>query len=152
MTLCVYNDFRPPFWDRFFDIFPKWRKCEISEEYNAKRDSEPSKSIDCWCRLSIVFLFFSEPPSTGHFLGPRCQPSRKSAVSGRFENRKSAIFDFQGVSKSTLGAPFSAKKAAKTRDPEFHRATWSRPGRDSHRKLSKQSFSSIVVQFFIEFG
>ena len=37
-------DFWPPFWHRFFDFFQKWRKCEISEEYNAKRGSEPSKT------------------------------------------------------------------------------------------------------------
>ena len=39
-------DFWAPFWHRFFNFFQKWRKCEISEEYNAKRGSEPSKSIN----------------------------------------------------------------------------------------------------------
>ena len=34
------------FWHRLFNFFPKWRKCEISEEYNAKRGSEPSKTFD----------------------------------------------------------------------------------------------------------
>ena len=33
------------FWHRFFDFFKKRRKCEISEEYNAKRGSEPSKTF-----------------------------------------------------------------------------------------------------------
>ena len=40
------HDFGPPFWHRFFDFFRKWQKCEISEEYNAKRGSEPSKTFD----------------------------------------------------------------------------------------------------------
>ena len=29
-----------------FPFFPKLQKCEISEEYNAKRGSEPSKTFD----------------------------------------------------------------------------------------------------------
>ena len=40
------DNFWHPFWHRFFNDFRKWQKCEISEEYNAKRGSEPSKSID----------------------------------------------------------------------------------------------------------
>ena len=44
--LIKKHDFGTPFLHRFFDFCQKWRKCEISEEYNAKRGSEPSKSID----------------------------------------------------------------------------------------------------------
>jgi len=33
-----------PFWHRFFNIFQKWRKCVISEEYNVFRGSGPWKS------------------------------------------------------------------------------------------------------------
>ena len=40
------SDFWLPFWHRFFNFFQKWRKCEISEEYNAKRGSEPSQIVD----------------------------------------------------------------------------------------------------------
>ena len=60
--------FWAPFWHRFFDLFfQKWRKCEISEEYNAKRGSEPSKTFDFRIVFSLNFHVFSEPPSRDHF-------------------------------------------------------------------------------------
>ena len=34
------------FFHYFFNICRKWQKCEISEAYNAKRGSEPSKTFD----------------------------------------------------------------------------------------------------------
>ena len=43
--LIKKHDFGAPFLHRFFDFCQKWRKCEISEEYNAKRGSEPSKTF-----------------------------------------------------------------------------------------------------------
>ena len=46
--------FWAPFWHRFFDFFRKRRKCVISEEYNAKRGSEPSKT----CEFRIDFSYF----------------------------------------------------------------------------------------------
>ena len=67
VSLCDYNDFRPPFWHRIFVFFRKWRKCEISEEYNAKRGSEPSKTSHFRIDFSSNFHVFSEPPSRGHF-------------------------------------------------------------------------------------
>ena len=54
-------------WHRFFSLFPKLRKCEISEEYNAKRGSEPSKTFDFRIDFSLFFNDFSEPPSKDNF-------------------------------------------------------------------------------------
>ena len=59
--------FWAPFWHRFFDFFRKRRKCVISEEYNAKRGSEPSKTFDFCIVFSLNFHVFSEPPSRDHF-------------------------------------------------------------------------------------
>ena len=61
------HDFRHPFLAPFFDFFRKWRKCEISEEYNAKRGSEPSKNTHFGIDISWIFHVFSQPPSKGHF-------------------------------------------------------------------------------------
>ena len=57
-----------PFLHRFLDFFRKWRKCEISEEYNAKRGSEPSKTSHFRIDFSLNFHVFSEPPPRLHFL------------------------------------------------------------------------------------
>ena len=51
---------------RFF-FFRKLRNCEISEEDNAKRASEPSKTSHFRIDFSLSFHVFSEPPSRGHF-------------------------------------------------------------------------------------
>ena len=59
--------FWAPFWHRFFDFFRKRRKCVISEEYNAKRGSGPSKTFDFRIVFSLNFHVFSEPPSRDHF-------------------------------------------------------------------------------------
>ena len=59
--------FWAPFWHRFFDFFRKRRKCVISEEYNAKRGSEPSKTSDFHIVFSLNFHVFSEPPLREHF-------------------------------------------------------------------------------------
>ena len=75
------QDFRVSFWHSFFDIFPKWRKCVISEEYNAKRGSEPSKTFDCRVGFSlIVHVFFPNPLSESIFGGSRCQPMLKNLI------------------------------------------------------------------------
>ena len=66
-TLCVHNDFRPPILARFFDFFRKWQKCEISEEYNAKRGFEPLKSFDFRIDFSLFFHIFSGTPPGPHF-------------------------------------------------------------------------------------
>ena len=48
------------FFHQNFDIIRKWRKCEISEEYNAKRASEPSKTFDFRFEFSSTFVVFSK--------------------------------------------------------------------------------------------
>ena len=56
------HDFWAPFWHRFFDFFRKGRKCEISEGYNAKRGSEPSKTFafpNDFHHMFMIFLKFS---------------------------------------------------------------------------------------------
>ena len=60
-------DFWHPFWHPFFDFFQKWRKCEISEEYNAKRGSGPSKPSHFRIDFPSNFHVFSRPHSGGHF-------------------------------------------------------------------------------------
>ena len=61
------HNFWDPFWHWFFDFFRKWQKCKISEEYNAKRGSEPSKSFDFHIDFTSNVHVFSKPPSGDHF-------------------------------------------------------------------------------------
>ena len=49
------------FWHTFFYFFRYWRKCVISEEYNAKRGSEQSKTFDFRIDFSSNFYVFSKP-------------------------------------------------------------------------------------------
>ena len=86
-------DVWPPFWHRFFDFFQKWRKCEISEEYNAKRGSKPSKAVYLRIDFSSNFHVFSEPPSRGHFWKVRAAVYSHKCDFG-------PIFDFPAVHKS----------------------------------------------------
>ena len=55
------HDFWSPFWHRLFHFFRKGRKCEISEEYNAKRGSEASKTFDFRIVFSLFSCFCSNP-------------------------------------------------------------------------------------------
>ena len=62
------------------DIIRKWRKYEISEEYNAKRASEPSKTFDFRFEFSSTFVVFSKhlPKLVfPHFGIPRAPKSRR---------------------------------------------------------------------------
>ena len=73
------------FWHRFFNLFPKWRKCEISKEYNAKRGSEPSKTFDFRIDFSLNFhIFFPNALPETILRGSKCQPILKSAILDRF--------------------------------------------------------------------
>ena len=54
----------------FLIFFRKWRKCEINEEYNAKRGSEPSKSIDFCIVFSLNFHVFPNPSRRAFLEGP----------------------------------------------------------------------------------
>ena len=55
-------NFGHPFWHSFFDVLRKWRKCVISEEYNAKRGSEPSEILDI--RIDVPLFFHAFPEHT----------------------------------------------------------------------------------------
>ena len=88
------DNLRHPFLHCFFAIFRKWQKCKISEEYNAKRGSEPSKTFDFRIDFSCNFHVFSEPHPRGHF----------SRVKVPVYNQKydfGAIHDFPGGRKWT---------------------------------------------------
>ena len=64
-------DFWHPFWHPFFDFFQKWRKCEISEEYNAKLGSRPSKTFDFPIEISLNFrVFFRTSLQRSFWEGP----------------------------------------------------------------------------------
>ncbi len=62
---------------------------------------------------------------------------------------------FRGVPKSTLGAPFSAKKSKKTPLPlDFspQGPTWARLGAEDVPKRPKNLFLSILSGFWTDFG
>ena len=77
------HDFWALFWYRFFTFFRKWQKCEISEEYNAKRGSEPSKIFDFRIDVSLTFHVFSEPPPRGHFSRVKVPVYTQKSAPGR---------------------------------------------------------------------
>ena len=64
---CAHNAFWATLLALIFHFFQKGRKCEISEEYNTKRGSEPSKSINFCIGFSLFFptpfwrSFFDDP-------------------------------------------------------------------------------------------
>ena len=101
----------------------KGRKCKISEEYNAKRGSEPSKFIDFRIDFSSKFHAFSKPPSGDHFQRVQVPTDAQKRDIG-------PIFALPGVPKSTHGATFSVKKVDLFADTVFRERPWSRPGRD----------------------
>ena len=63
-----------------------------------------------------------------------------------------AIFDFPGVRKSTLGAPFSEKKGAFGGDGFRRGPSWSRPGRDLAPKTFKRRIFIDLGSFLVDFG
>ena len=60
---------RPTEGRRIFRFFRKGRKCKISEEYNAKRGSEPSKIMDFGIDFSFNFHVFPNPSKRAFFEG-----------------------------------------------------------------------------------
>ena len=149
------QDFWDPFWHRFFDIFKKRRKCEISEEYNAKRGSEPSKTFHFRIDFSSNFHVFSEPPSRGHFWRVQAPVYTQKCDFG-------AIFDFPGVAKATLETTFWPKNVTKNSARFPPDRSWSRAGRNLASKTLQgrifidlgtlvrrfwKDFASILVRF-----
>ena len=74
------------FFHQIKNICRKWQKCEIREEYNAKRASKPSKTFDLHIDFSSKFHVFS-----------KCQPKRcfvrLLAAQG---HQKVAVLNFSG--------------------------------------------------------
>ena len=56
----------------------------ISEEYNAKRGSDPSKTADFRIDVSLIVHVFSEPLLESIFGGSRCRPMLNSAILSAF--------------------------------------------------------------------
>ena len=98
------DNFWHPFLHRCFNVFRKWQKCEISEEYNAKRGSEPSKTFDFGIDFSYKFFVFSNPPPRGRFSTVKVPGYTQKGDFG-------AIRDFPGRRKRFLGAAFLSKNA-----------------------------------------
>ena len=90
----------------FFYFFEKMRKCEISEEYNAKRGFEPSKTFD----FGIIFLqissFFPNPLPEAIFGGSRCPSRLPCPIFDRFPI-------FQGSQNGALARHFRPKRRQK---------------------------------------
>ena len=136
------------FWHRFFNFVPKWRKCEISEEYNAKRGSEPSKTFDFRIDFGLNFNVFSELTPSHHF-------SRVKAPVYAHKYDFGPIFDFPGVPKTTLGPQFSTQQAPKGAVPFLALSTleptWARCGAENaprtHFHRSGVVFWSILDGF-----
>ena len=81
------------FHQNFDSIIRKWRKCEISEEYNAKRASKPSKTFDLHIDFSSKLHVFSKR------LPKRCFV-RLLAAQG---HQKVAVLNFSGRFWRPLG-------------------------------------------------
>ena len=68
----------------FFRFFRKLRKCVISEEYSAKRGSEPSKTFDYRFDFSLNLHVFPNPLLESIFGGSRCRPMLNGAILSAF--------------------------------------------------------------------
>ena len=78
--------------------------CEISEEYNAKRGSEPSKTIDFCIDLSWIFHVFFQTTLQRPSLEVQAPVYTQKCDFG-------TIYDFLGVQQSTLGTTFPSPKS-----------------------------------------
>ena len=143
--LTKKEDFWVPFLHHFFDFFRKWRKCEISEEYNAKRGSEPSKTSHFRIDFSLNFHVFSKTPSRGHFWRAQAPVYTQKYDFG-------AIYDFPRVPKLALGTTFSTNKAPKGLPGNPGEASWNRPGRDLAPKTVQGRIFLDLGPFLVDFG
>ena len=114
------------------------QKCEISEVYNAKRGSGPSKTFDFRIDFSLTFDVFSE-------LTPRHNFSRVKAPVYVHKYDFGPIFDFPTVPKTTLGATCSTHETPKGGDGFCQKRSWSRPGREMASK-------TVQGRMFIDLG
>ena len=96
----IFYDFRIDFGvilgfflHRILNICRKWQKCEISEEYNAKRASKPSKTFDFHINFSSTVHVFPNAYQNIVFV-------RLLAAQG---HQKVAVLNFSGGFGSPLG-------------------------------------------------
>ena len=75
---CKNHDFWVPFCYRFLPVLGKWQKCVISEEYNAKRVSEPSKNSKNRIDFSLNLHAFLKPLPKTILEVSKCQSMLKS--------------------------------------------------------------------------
>ena len=139
----IKNDnFWPPFWHRFFDLFRKSKKCEISEVYNAKRGSEPSKT----CHFRIVFfhrnfIVFPKPLPESIFRGSKSELSLKRAILER-----------SAISRGAENGPIFSNNILKNGKKGISPNSTSHFGTDLgaiwRRKRSKVVFPSIWGRFW----
>ena len=86
-----------------FNFFQKVQKCEISEEYNAKRGSGPSKTFDFRTDFSLTFDVFSALTPRHNFSRVKVPVDAHKSAPGRgFPPAPRACWD----SKTVLGVPF----------------------------------------------
>ena len=118
----------------FLNVFQKWRKCEISEDYNAKRGSEPSKSSDVCIDFSLNFHVFPNTLPEVIFRGTLRRSRPKRAIVNGF-------WDPAGFLTELLERHFLPKRRRKGSIPNARE----RPGADLgaiwRRKRSKDAFS-----------
>ena len=137
------HDFWAPFWHRFFDFFRKWQKCEISEEYNAKRGSEPSKTMYFCIDFSSNFHVFSNPLPEIIFRGTLRRSRPKHLIFNGFwhpARSQNNPFEHHFRSKGRQKG-YPAKSGSLTRADLG--AIW-------RRKRAKDVCSSILVPFLTD--
>ena len=137
--LCITEIYKP------FLFFRKWRKCEISEEYNAKHASEPSKTSHIRIHFSFNFHVFSRTPSQRPFLeGASARQSSKVRFWSGFRF-------FKGLKIEPWSSIFNQKGSP---NPNFFvpEASWSRPGRDLAPKTLKGRIFDDLGSFLVDFG
>ena len=96
----------------------------LSEEYNAKRGAEPSKTSHFRIDFSSFFHVFSEPPSRDHFWMVQAPVYTQKCDFG-------AIYDFPRAQKSTLKRHFQQKGLQQSkvfRTGRVLEPTWARFG------------------------
>ena len=115
VTLRVHNDFRGPFWHRFFIIFVNDQKPWNRWQFYTFNRFWLSKDSHFPIKISLFFHVFSKPLPGTVSRGSRCRSLLKSLILVPF-----SIF---GISrKVTFGHPFRQK---------CHRQLWlNRPGTD----------------------
>ena len=143
------HDFWSPFWHRLFHFFRKGRKCEISEEYNAKRGSEPSKTFDFRIDVSLKFDVFSE-------LTPRHNFSRVKVPVYAHKYDFGPTFAFPATPKTTLGATFSVQQAPNGGVPFLALSTleptWVRFGAENALWTHLYRLGVVVIIILCAFG